>query len=162
MDDILIRMDRGVREVTTKEWGKLKGYPSSWGTTEKDRRRIIQEPSLHLWSVLGGAFAPTLTHKEEPGFGENREEDTSLAGMPPLSPRPIWEEDSSDEESEGEDENPLPEEVDLPSNMDAPFEWKAPDLRDEGKWCEAQLDKLRTITEGWRDQDCIMVEGWRL
>jgi hypothetical protein len=34
--------------------------------------------------------------------------------MPPLSPRPIWEEESSDEESEGEDEHPLSEEVELP------------------------------------------------
>jgi hypothetical protein len=31
--------------------------------------------------------------------------------MPPLSPIPTWEEDSSDEESEGEDEHPLTEEV---------------------------------------------------
>jgi hypothetical protein len=113
-----------VREVTTEEWGKRKGYPSSWCTTEKDRRRIIREPSLHFWSVLGDAFYPTLTHKEEPGLGDNREEDTSLADMPPLSLRPIWEEDSSDEESEGEYEPPLPEEVELPTNMDATFEWK--------------------------------------
>jgi site-specific DNA-cytosine methylase len=62
IDDILIRTERGVREVTTEEWGKLKGYPPSWGTTAKDRRRIIQEPSLHFWSVLGDAFAPTLIH----------------------------------------------------------------------------------------------------
>jgi hypothetical protein len=27
MDDILVRMERGMREVTTEEWGKLKGYP---------------------------------------------------------------------------------------------------------------------------------------
>jgi hypothetical protein len=54
IDDILIRTERGVREVTNEEWGKLKGYPPSWGTTAKDRRRIIQEPSLHFWSVLGG------------------------------------------------------------------------------------------------------------
>jgi hypothetical protein len=27
MDDILVRTKRGVREVTTEEWGKLKGYP---------------------------------------------------------------------------------------------------------------------------------------
>jgi hypothetical protein len=59
MDDILIYTDRGLREVTTEKVGKLKGYPSSWGTTAKDRRWIIQEPSLHLWSVLGDAFAPT-------------------------------------------------------------------------------------------------------
>jgi hypothetical protein len=114
MDDILMHTDRGVREVTTEEWGKLKGYPSSCGNTAKDRRRIVLEPSLHVWYVLGDAFAPTLTHKEEPNLGENREEYTSRAGMPPLSPRPIWEEDSSDEESEGEDEHPLPEEVELP------------------------------------------------
>jgi hypothetical protein len=29
MDDILVRTKRGVREVTTEEWGKLKGYPPS-------------------------------------------------------------------------------------------------------------------------------------
>jgi hypothetical protein len=57
MDDILIRTERGVREVTTKERGNLKGYPSSWGTTLKDRRQIIQEPILHFWSVLGDACA---------------------------------------------------------------------------------------------------------
>jgi hypothetical protein len=48
MDDILIRTERGAREVTAEEWGKLKGHPSSWGATAKDRRRIIQEPSLHF------------------------------------------------------------------------------------------------------------------
>jgi hypothetical protein len=162
MDDIIICMDRGVGEVTTEEWGKLKGCPSSWGNTAKDQRWVIWEPSLHFWSVLGDVFAPTLTHKEEPGFGENREEDTSIAGMPPFSTRPIWEEDSSDEESECEDEHPLPEEVELPPNMDAHFDWKAPDLIDGGEWCDAWLDKLRTITEGWHDQDCIMVEGRRI
>jgi hypothetical protein len=62
VNDILVRTERGMREVTTEEWGKLKGYPSYWGTTAKDRRRIIQEPSLHFWSVLGDAFAPTLIH----------------------------------------------------------------------------------------------------
>jgi hypothetical protein len=41
MDDILICTDIGVREVTTEEWGTIKGYPSSWGITAKDRRRII-------------------------------------------------------------------------------------------------------------------------
>jgi hypothetical protein len=62
MDDILIRTERGVWEVATEAWGKLKGYPSSWVTTAKDRRWIIQEPSLHVWSVLGDAFPPTLIH----------------------------------------------------------------------------------------------------
>jgi hypothetical protein len=55
---ILIRTYRGAREVTTEEWGKLKGPPSSWGTTAKDRRRIIWEPSLHFWSVLGMHLLP--------------------------------------------------------------------------------------------------------
>jgi hypothetical protein len=64
MDDIIIRTERGVSEVTTEEWGKLKGYPSSWGTTAKDRWWIIQDPRLHFWSVLGDAFAPTLIHPE--------------------------------------------------------------------------------------------------
>jgi hypothetical protein len=123
MDDILIRTDRGVREVTAEEWGELKGYPSSWGTTAKDRWWIIRESSLHFCSVLGGAFAPTLTHKEEPNLGDNREEDTSFTRMPPLSPRPLWGENSSDEESEGEGDHHLPEEVELPPNMDAAFEW---------------------------------------
>jgi hypothetical protein len=27
MDDILVRTERGFREVKTEEWGKLKGYP---------------------------------------------------------------------------------------------------------------------------------------
>jgi hypothetical protein len=123
MDDILLHTDRGVREFMTDEWGKLKGYPSSWGATAKDRRWIIREPSLHFWSVWGGAFSPTLPHKEEPNLVDNREEDPSLAGMPLLSPIPLWEEYSSDEESEGEDDHPLLEEVELPPNMDAPFEW---------------------------------------
>jgi hypothetical protein len=29
MDDILVRTERGVREVITEEWGKLMGYPPS-------------------------------------------------------------------------------------------------------------------------------------
>jgi hypothetical protein len=97
MDDVLIHTERGVREVTTEEWGKLKGYPSYWGTTAKDRWWIIQEPSLHFWSVLGDVFAPTLTHSEQPNLRHNGEEDASCAGIPPLSPIPPWEEDSSDE-----------------------------------------------------------------
>jgi hypothetical protein len=72
MDDILIRKDKWVREVTAEEWGKLKGYPSSWGTTAKYRRWIIRKPSLHFWSVLGDVFDLTLTHKEEPHLGDNR------------------------------------------------------------------------------------------
>jgi hypothetical protein len=60
MDDILVRTKRGVREVTTEEWGKLKGCPPSWGTTAKYRRRIIQDPSLQFWSVMVDAFVPTL------------------------------------------------------------------------------------------------------
>jgi hypothetical protein len=71
MDDVLIRTERGVREVTTEEWGTFKGYPSSWGTTAKDRRWIIQEPSLHFWSVLGDAFSPTLIHPENPKLEHN-------------------------------------------------------------------------------------------
>jgi hypothetical protein len=126
----------------TEEWGKLKGYPSAWGTTAKDRMRIIQEPSLQVWSVFGDAFAPTLTHKEEDGFGKNEEVGSSLIGMPLLSTRQRWEEDSSDEEPGYEDEPPLLgnsrgslegldlEEVDPPPNMDVPFEWEAPDLKD--------------------------------
>jgi hypothetical protein len=62
MDDILVLKKRGVRDVTTEEWVKLKEYPPYWGTTAKDRRRIIQDTSLHFWSVMGDAFAPTLIH----------------------------------------------------------------------------------------------------
>jgi hypothetical protein len=39
-----------------------------------------------------------------------------------------------------------------PPNMEATFDWEAPDLQEGGKWCEARLDKLRTITEGCHDQ----------
>jgi hypothetical protein len=99
MDDILIHTERCVREVTTEEWGKLKGYPLSWGTTAKDRWWIIQEPSLHFWSVLGDAFAPTLIQPENPKLEHNEEDDASYTSIPPLSPIPPWEEDSSDEES---------------------------------------------------------------
>jgi hypothetical protein len=63
MDDILVRTERGVREVATEKWGEIKGYPPSWGTTAKDRRWIIQDPRLHFWSVLGDAFAPSALKK---------------------------------------------------------------------------------------------------
>jgi hypothetical protein len=106
MDDILIRAKRGVQEVTNKEWGKLKGYPPFWGTTAKD-------PSLHFWSVLGDAFAPTLIHPESK-METNEEYDGISIGPPPLSPRPPWEEDSSYDESEGEFDYPSPEQLEPP------------------------------------------------
>jgi hypothetical protein len=93
MDDILVRMVRGVREVTTEEWGKLKGYPGSCGTTAKDRRRIIQDPSLHFLSFLGDAFAPTLIHPEKPKLEPNEEDDGIYTGPPYISPIPPWEEE---------------------------------------------------------------------
>jgi hypothetical protein len=37
-----------------------------------------------------------------------------LTSMPPLSPIPPWEKDSSDEESEGEGDHPIPEELSSP------------------------------------------------
>jgi hypothetical protein len=43
--------------------------------------------------------------------------------------------------------------------MDAPFEWDAPGLKEGGDWCEAQLEKLRTITEGWHDQYLVMIDA---
>jgi hypothetical protein len=92
----------------------------------------------------------------------NGEEDASFTSIPTLSPIPLWEEDSSYEESEGEVDQPLSEELELPPNMDARFEWEAPDLIEGGEWCEARLDKLRTITEGWHDQDLVMIEARRL
>jgi hypothetical protein len=97
VDDILIRTERGVREVTTEEWGKLKGYPPYWGTTTKDRRRIKQEPSLYFWFFLGDAFAPTLIHPKNPKLEPNEEDDGIYTSIPPLSPIPRWEEDPSDE-----------------------------------------------------------------
>jgi hypothetical protein len=136
MDDILTRTERGAREVTIKEWDKLKGYPSYWGTTAKDRRRIIQEPSLHFWSVLGDAFTPTLIHQENPKLEHTEEDDAIYTSIPPLSPIPPLEEDSSYEESDDEVDHIFP------------FEWEAPDLKEGGEWCEARLNKLRTITEG--------------
>jgi hypothetical protein len=46
--------------------------------------------------------------------------------------------------------------------MDAPFECEDPDLKEGGGWCEARLDKLRTITEVWHDQDLFMIYARRL
>jgi hypothetical protein len=46
--------------------------------------------------------------------------------------------------------------------MDVPFEWDAPDLQDGGEWCEARLDKLRTITEGWHANRLVMMDARRL
>jgi hypothetical protein len=43
--------------------------------------------------------------------------------------------------------------------MDAPFQWDAPDLQEGGEWFEARLDKLRTITEGWRDQNTVIQDA---
>jgi hypothetical protein len=85
MDDILIHTERGVREVTTEESGKLKVYPLYWGTTAKDRRWIIQEPCLIFLSVLGDAFAPTLIHQENPKLEHNEEDDAIYTSIPPLS-----------------------------------------------------------------------------
>jgi hypothetical protein len=121
MDDILIRTERGVREVTTEEWGKLKVHPPSWGTTAKDRRWIIQEPNLHFWSVLGGAFDPILIHPGNPKLEPNEEDNGIYTSIPPLSPRPPWEEDSSEKESKDEVDHPSPGQLELLPNMGAPF-----------------------------------------
>jgi hypothetical protein len=114
MDGILICNERCVREVTTEEWGKLKGYPQYWVTTAKDRRRIIQEPSLHFWSVLGDAFDPTLTRQENSKLEPNEEDDGIYTSIPHLPPRPPWEEDYSDEESEDEVDYPPQDSWDPP------------------------------------------------
>jgi hypothetical protein len=58
MDDMLVRTKRGVREVTTEEWGKLKGYPPSWGTTVKDRQQIIQDPTYIFGLYWGTHLIP--------------------------------------------------------------------------------------------------------
>jgi hypothetical protein len=70
---------------------------------------------------LGDAFDPNFTHQEEPNLIYNGEEDASCTNIPPFSPRPLWEEDFSDEESEDEGDHPLPEELEVPPNIDAPF-----------------------------------------
>jgi hypothetical protein len=108
------------------------------------------------------AFSPTLIHQENPKLEHNEEDDDIYTSIPPLSTRPPWEEDSSDEESEDEVDHPFPGQLELHPNMDVPFEWEAPDLKEIGEWCEARLDKLRTITEGWHDQDLVMIDAWRL
>jgi hypothetical protein len=72
MDDIIIRTERGVREVTTEEWGKLKGNPLLGVPLRKIGGR--SDPSLHFWSVLGDAFSPTLIHPE-PKVEPNEEDD---------------------------------------------------------------------------------------
>jgi hypothetical protein len=92
MDDILIHTERGIWEVTTEDWGKLKGYPAAWGTTVKYRWWIIFEPRLHFWYVLGDVLAPTLGQEVEDCCCENEDEDedSDLVGMPLLSTRQRW------------------------------------------------------------------------
>jgi hypothetical protein len=110
---------------------------------------------------MGDAFAPTLIHPKlelEP----NDDHDFVSIGPPTLSPRPPWEEDSSDDESDSEFVYPSSEHLELPPNMDAPFEWDAPDLQEGEEWFEARLQKLRTITEGWRDQHLVMIDARRI
>jgi hypothetical protein len=70
---------------------------------------------------MGDAFAPTLIHpklKLEPNDGH----DCVSMGPPPLSPRPPWEEDSSDDESDSEFVYPSSGHLELPPKWDAPFE----------------------------------------
>jgi hypothetical protein len=141
--------------------GEALGTPPSWNTTAKDRPRIIQDPSLHFWSVMRDAFSPTLIHPESK-MEPNDEDDGISIGPPPLSPRPPWEEDSSDDESESEFDYPSSEHLELPPKMDAPFKWGATDLQEGGEWFEERLDKLRTITEGWHEQRLVMLDARRL
>jgi hypothetical protein len=154
--------ERGVREVKTEEWEKLKGCYLYWGTMAKYRRQIIQEPSLNFWSVLGDALTPALIHAENPKLEQNEEDDTIYTNIPPLSHITPWEDHSSDEESEDEVYHLFPGQLELPPNMDAPFEWEAPGLKEGGDWCEEPLDKVRTITEGWHDQGLVMNDAQRL
>jgi hypothetical protein len=56
----------------------------------------------------------TLIHPENPKLKHNAENDASYTSIPPLSPRPSWEDDYSDEESEDEVEHPFPGELELP------------------------------------------------
>jgi hypothetical protein len=114
VDNILIRTERGAMEVTTEEWGNLKGYPPARGITAKDRQRIKQEPSLHFWSVLGDTFSPTLIHPENPKLEPNEEDDGICTSIPPLSPIPPWEEDSSEDSSYDEVDYPSPGHLEPP------------------------------------------------
>jgi hypothetical protein len=43
--------------------------------------------------------------------------------------------------------------------MDAHFASEAPDLIEGGEWYEALLHKIRTISQGWYDQDAVLLEG---
>jgi hypothetical protein len=92
----------------------------------------------------------------------NEEDDAIYTSIPPLSRRPPWEQDSSDEESEDDVDHPFPGELELSPNMDAPFEWETPDVKEREEWFESRLDKLRTITEGWHDQYLVMIDARRL
>jgi hypothetical protein len=132
MDDIMIHTERGVREVTMEEWGRLKGYPSSWGTIVKDRQWIISEPSVHIWSVMGDAILPTLEGSVVSTVVQDIDEE-DLSDLSPLMDSNRWEDDLSDDSSEFdyrigprmalEEEEVYEEEVELPPNMDSPFEW---------------------------------------
>jgi hypothetical protein len=95
---------------------------------------------------MGDAFATTLLHPESK-IEPNCEDDGISIGPPTLSPKPPWEDDSSDEEPEGEFDYPSSEHLELPPNTDDPFEWEDPDLQEGGERFEASLYKLRTITE---------------
>jgi hypothetical protein len=111
---------------------------------------------------LGDVFAPTFIHPENPKLEPTEEDDGIYTSIPPLSPRPPWKEEYSEEEQYDEVDHPSPGQLELPPNMDTPFEWEAPDLQEGGEWCEARFDKLRTITEGWHDQDLFMLDARRL
>jgi hypothetical protein len=110
---------------------------------------------------MGDTFSPTLIHPKLK-LETNDDHDFLYIGPPPLSPRPPWEENSSDDESDSEFVYPSSEHLEIPPNMDASFEWDASDMQEGGEWCEARLDKLRTTTEGWRDQKAVMHDTRRL
>jgi hypothetical protein len=54
VDDILIRTERGVREVTTEEWGKLKGYPHRGEPLRKIGGGLYKNPA-YIFGLSWGA-----------------------------------------------------------------------------------------------------------
>jgi hypothetical protein len=58
MDDILIRTERGVREVTTEEWGKFKGCPRFGVPLRKIGGGSYKTPSYIFVLSWGTHFLP--------------------------------------------------------------------------------------------------------
>jgi hypothetical protein len=86
---------------------------------------------------MGDAFATTLIHPHlelEPNDGQ----DFVYIGPPPLSTRPPWEEDSSDDESDSVFFNPSSEHLELP------LTW-APLLNGTLMICKREVSGLKNV-----------------